>query len=285
MRICRIVFCCFLVLLGCSGKERKSTYTIGIDPSWYPLQTAGQERNVLAFSIELLTTIAKIENLQLSIQTMSWDNLLWGLRQKEYIAVLSPLRPYTFYRKLYTFSDLYLLSGPVLIAKNDSKIANPNRLQGKEIAVVRGSSAALLLQTKPGVLLQGYDSIPEALLSVANGQVDGAAVDILIAQRFLRDLYSDTLKIIGVPLNDEGLRIITLHDQAPGLIQRFDRGLATLKKNGDYHRLLSKWGLSPDGQPTAHLEQELQRVLYHSQKIKTRKAERFPGRRKLGQRS
>lgn len=239
---------------GCNTPVLASqTYGIGVDPSWYPLQLAGQEPNVLAFSIELLTMIAKEENLQLTVQTMSWDNLMWGLQGKKYNAVLSPLRPYTFYEKKFSFSNPYLNSGPVLVVPKDSHIKKLHDLKGKEIGVVRGSSAALLLQTVPGILLQGYDSIALALEALEKEDVDAAVLEVLIVQNYVRNLYKDVLKIAGQPLNNEGLRLISLFQQSPKLLKSFDRGLAALKKKGEYAKLLKKWGLSPDGEPIADL--------------------------------
>ncbi|MDN3507038.1 MAG: transporter substrate-binding domain-containing protein [Simkaniaceae bacterium] len=253
----------FAVLLfcGCSGKSSSSsTYEIGIDPSWYPLQLADYEKNVLAFSIELLTTISKKENLELSIQSMNWNNLFWGLKEHKYNAVLSSMRPYAFYKNRYNFSDLYLLTGPVIVAPKNSPIKAPSDLKGKEVAVVRGSSAALILQTTPGIILKGYDSIPFALEAVAEKNVHAAALEVLIVQSYIRDIYQDTLKIIGPTLSDEGLRLVALSHESEDLLKRFNKGLMTLKESGEYEKLLKKWGLSPDGNPIANLDHEIENL-------------------------
>lgn len=252
---------CALLACSCSGKKSSSGYEIGIDPSWYPLQLAGQEKNILAFSVELLVEIAKKENLQLSISNVNWDNLNSGLAAKKYDAILSSMPPYSFYLKSYSFSDPYLMTGPVLVVRANSKIANTNELQGKETGVVKGSSGALFLQTAPGVILRNYDSIPAALVDLSDQQIDAALVEVIIAQDYVRNFYRGTLKIATPPLNEEGLRLITLHDQAPRLIKRFNKGLAQLKKSGEYDRLLQKWGLSPDGKPIANLDRQIEAFL------------------------
>ncbi len=263
MRLIRIIlFLAAALFCGCSGKSKTlPTYEVGIDPSWYPLQLAGQEKNILAFSIELLTTIAKQENLALAVQRMNWDSLLWGLKEHKYNGVLSSMRPYTFYEKRFSFSDLYLHTGPVLIIPKKVKIISFDQLKGKEIAVVRGSSAALLLQMTPGVILQGYDTIPSALEALALQDVDAAALEILIAQNYVRNFYGDTMKMVGLPLNNEGLRLVSLFNESPELMKRFNKGLESLKKSGQYEKLLQKWGLSPDGEPIANLDHEINLLL------------------------
>lgn len=236
---------------SCSSPKKSSGYEIGIDPSWYPLQVEGQEKNILAFSIELLIEISKKENLQFSIINMSWDNLLWGLKEQKYDAVLSTMRPYTFYAKKYNFSNLYLKTGPVIVAPEKTDIKNIKDLKGKEVAVVRGSSAALLLQSTPGIILRSYDSIPIVLNNLEKNEVEAAAVEILIAQNFIRNIYHGELKMVTGPISNEGLRLLTLQAKNKKLIERFDSGLKKLEKSGEYEALLTKWGLSPDSKPVS----------------------------------
>ena len=240
---------------NCSSPKKKSSgYEVGFDPTWYPLQVQGQEKNILAFSIELLVEIAKKEDIELSIVNMNWDNLLWGLREQKYDAVLSSTRPYTFYTDKYTFSEPYLKTGPAIIALEKAKIRDLKDLQGKEVGVVRGSSAALQLQSTPGIVLRSYDSIPITLNSLENEEIEAAAVEILTAQDFLRDIYQGELKMVTGPINNEGLRLLTLHSKNKYLIESFNNGLKSLKRDSKYNKLLTKWGLSPDSKPIATSE-------------------------------
>lgn len=260
----RVVFCvilCCLFLSGCKGEKESGSYVIGIDPSWYPLELAGQEKNVLAFSIELLKEIAKREALEMSLVMMNWDNLLWGLREGKYRAALSTLEPYIFYQDRYSFSNLYLMTGPVLVVPKNSDIHSLKDLEGKEVGVVRGSSAALLLQKYPGVIIHGFNSAQEEFTALQRKKVDATLLDILIAQNFIRDLYRDTFKIATPPITSRGLRLVSLFDKAPTLLKKFDAGLKKLHKDKTYEQLLKKWGLSPDSKPSKELSLTIDQFL------------------------
>ncbi len=264
VRCIQVCLSILLVLCGCSQKDctpSSSTYTIGIDPSWYPLRIAGQEKNLLAFSVELLVAVAKQQGLELAVQTRNWDNLLWGLRKQEYGAMLSSMPPYAFYLKEYSFSDPYLMTGPAIVTLKSSSISSVEGLKGKEVGVVRGSPASLLLQTTPGIVLKGYGTIPQLLEGLSREEIEAAAAEILVAQQFVRDLYGDTFRLASGPLSDAGLRLISLHNCSTELIDRFNKGVLELKKNGMYEKLLSKWGLSPDSAPVSHLERKADRFL------------------------
>lgn len=257
-----IIFILSILIILCSFASKKTTqgYQIGIDPTWYPLELTGRETNVLAFSIELLQEIAKKEDLQLSIVTMNWNNLIWGLTKKKYDAILSSLYPYVFYEKKFHFSNVYLSTGPVIVVPEQSKIKKLDDLKGKTVGILQGSAASVFLQKYPGLLMQSYDTMPETLNALENMHIDAAVLDSLSAQSYVRDLYADKLKISTPPLNEQGLRLIMLDTKKQILIEKFNAGLKKLQKNGRYEELLKKWGLS-DSKPTADVEQNIELFL------------------------
>ncbi|MCI0382768.1 MAG: transporter substrate-binding domain-containing protein [Chlamydiae bacterium] len=237
-------FLCLILFFGCSKQKKSHDFLIGIDPYWYPLEIAGREKNILAFSSELLSEIAKSKNIKIALITMNWDNLLWGLNHGKYEGILSSMQPYLFYEKKYQFSDLYLPTGPVLILPYDARISSLEKMKGKEVGVIRGSPASLLLQTFPGIILRSYNSIPETFNDILIQTIDGAVIDLLPAQAYVRDLYHNQLKIASPSLDNQGLRLITLQCQTGALIKIFNEGLKELRKSGKYEKMVKKWGLT-----------------------------------------
>ncbi len=229
-------------LCGCSSSSNGGR-KVGVDASWYPLELGTRTNNVTAFSTELLTEIGKVENIPFVKLTVNWNDLMEGLQQDKYEAILSSMPPYIFNEKMYDFSDLYLPMGPVLVVPEDSKIDSMKMLDGKEIGIISGSSNAHILEKSPGVIIRYYDTIPQALNDIVHQTIDGAIIDVLSAKAYSNDLYQGQLKIATEPLNDEGLRMITKHDEADDLIKGFNKGLKKLKQNGIYDQILDKWGL------------------------------------------
>ncbi len=235
-----IILSVFLFLASCGIQSNNGTYNIGIDPTWYPLEVEQKQAQVMAFSNEILQEIAKIEKLELKITKMSWDNLEDGLMKKQYDAILSSKQPYIFYEKLFGFSDPYLMTGPVLLILTSSTFQG---MQGKEIGVIAGSSDIALLEKTPGIILRTYETPPQMLNAVASGNIDGAVIQVLMAESYTQDLYQGKLKIVTSPLDDEGIRMITLYNKNNDLINYFNDGLNQLKQNGKYLKLLQKWNL------------------------------------------
>lgn len=241
-RVSSFFFIILFTLFSC-GSNSSGGRKVGVDASWYPLELSDRTNNITAFSTELLAEIGKVEKIPFIKVTVNWNDLMEGLQKNNYEAILTSMPPYIFNEKLFDFSQVYLPLGPVLVVPTSSPLNSLDQLDGKEIAVISGSDSALILEKSIGVLIRYYDSVPKALNALISGTIDGALIDALSAVSYCRDLYQNELKISTPPLNDEGLRLVTKHDAAPDLIKSFNKGLAKLKKEGSYDKLLKKWSL------------------------------------------
>ena len=234
---------CLLILASCGGKQSALDYKVALDPAWYSVELPGKESALTAFSTELITAIGEKENIKIEVFQNSWNNLMFGLQKNDYQAISSPMQPYLFYEKLYLFSDIYLETGPVIVVQESSSIKNLSELGGLEVGIVRGSSNALILEKYPTILQRSYDSVPAAFNDLSNNNIQAVIVDVLTADAFTRDLYHGQLKIASQPLVEQGIRLVGLQQNSEKLIQKFNRGLARLKKDGTYSKIAKKWGL------------------------------------------
>lgn len=231
-----------LFLTSCS-KEPPTPFSVGIDPYWTSLNLKGREQNLLGFTEDLFKEISNKQGINLILVTRNWDNLLDGLQKNQYEAMLSTLYPYIFNLSTYDFSDLILGTGPAIVVPVQSKITSLAELEGKMVGVQQGSESSVLLDKYPTVLPRTYLSVAQALQDVASGTIEAAIVNELTAQAFCQDLYAGRLKVL-TPLNDQGIRIVTLHDQHKELLSKFNEGLHAAKANGTYRSLQEKWSIA-----------------------------------------
>lgn len=244
LRLCNyLIFLFSLFLLSCSSSA--PSYRIGIDPSFYPLHLSGKEANLYAFTTELFQEISQRQKISFILMRESSSNLEYNLKRGKFAAIISSMPPYLFLEKTFSFSSPYLLTGPVLIAPASANdIEHLKEFSGKEIGIVTGSTdAALLISPYPHILIRPYSSIPLLLNAVVAAQSDAALVPRLLAEGYVHDLYEGKLKIVSPPLNDEALRLLTLANAQPELLELFDKGLQELKEDGTVAALLKKWDL------------------------------------------
>ena len=231
----------FLVILltACATKEK--TYRVGVDPSWYPLRISGKESYIYAFSNELLEAIGQEERIHFVRINRTWDNLMDGLEKGHYEAMLSSMVPHIFLEKRFSFSNLFLQTGPVLVLPAGREESLLKDMKGKEIAVDSLSTEVALLKQFPEVTIHYYPSIPLGFDELLSGNYDGLTIGNLQARSYLRDLYRGRVVIATEPLSEEGLRLITLKGEKGFLVERFNQGLEKLRKSGKLEQLMKKW--------------------------------------------
>jgi len=240
-----ILFLGLLILQACScgnGGLSRGTLRIGIDPNWYPVDFGTQTSYVNGFTEDLLLEIALYSGIEFERMPANWDNLLDGLREKKYDAVLTSLPPYEYNRAKYDFSGNFLDLGPVLIVPADVQEMDLDNPKGGLVGIISGASTVFELEKHPGVIIRNFDSIPDLLNAVVAGAVDAALLDRIPAVNYVGDLYAGKLKIVGSPLTEAGLHLVAPKRNAR-LVGLFNSSLDRLKKNKTLDTLLKKWQL------------------------------------------
>ena len=240
----RILLLLFAVTALVSCASKGTTYRIGIDSSWFPLNLMGKETNVYTFFDELFRAISAEEGIFFERINANWDNLIIGLEKNEYDGMLSSIEPRNSIQKVYDFSDLILNTGPVLVVQNDVKVSSLGDMSGMKIAVDSLAGEALLTELYPDAHVHYFNTISEGLNELVSGHIDGIIIDYIPAATFTRGLYEGKAKIASPPLNDDGVRLIAIHGENKNLINTFNRGLSKLYSNGGLEKLLKKWDLN-----------------------------------------
>lgn len=244
-------------------------FRIAIDQSWYPLELYNKKEALLVFSEDLMQEIAKKEKINLELLQVVPEDLFIGLDEGEYEGVLSSLmvleknslnyvittsaNTITSHigreegSESYIFSKPYYLLGPVLVVPMSSSIKSLNDLNKKRIGVIKGDKLISNLSNNSSIRFVFYDDSDRDKLSndVVNQEIDGMILDDISAYQFTTSpLYQDKLRIASAPLTREGLRLIVKNNpESKELIDKFNEGLKTLKKDGAYNQLLLKWDL------------------------------------------
>lgn len=191
-----------------------------------------------------MSEVSEHSKQPIALKQVNWDTLFEGLQNKQYQAVLSGMPPYNFNETTYTFSPVFLKTGPVLVVPTNSSRKSIADFNEREIGIISDSKNITLLEKNPHTIIRTYDSIPKMLDDVSTGIIEGAIVGVLPAEAYCNDLYQGKLKIVTAPLTEDGLRLISLKDNEKMLMQVFDKTIQDMQKDGSYAKLMQKWGLS-----------------------------------------
>ncbi len=230
-----------LLLYGCNSDSKfKNYYTLGIDPSFFPLALEGKQNYVLGFLDDLLLFMTET-SLNFIKVYMSWDNLIEGLKLGKYDAAISPIPKTPENEKHFDFSDVWLKTGPVLVVPEKAKISDIKEFKDGYIGCIQFSQEDFYVQTQMNILPHYYQSAAQALLGLANGEVDGVLIGVVPAVSYVKDLYAGLLKIVGEPIGDSGLRLIVKKGENAKILELFNFGIEDSKASRDYKKMLDKW--------------------------------------------
>lgn len=230
---------CIVFFQGCSKTSVKPK--IGIDSSWEGMGFGRQASYVNGYVEELLLEIAHHEGIEFEKISANSGDLLTGLAEKKYDAVISDLPRYTFNLAKFDFSQNFLDLGPVLIVPMKAKYKKLSQIKEEVVGVVSGDAYPSILKDYPEIRVRGFMSPPDLLNAVRDGRVSAALLDRILADSYVSDLYAGQLKMIQTPLNDLGLHLVVEKGSQKELLESFDRSLQYLKKKKKLKALSKKW--------------------------------------------
>ncbi|GAO99225.1 transporter substrate-binding domain-containing protein [Fructobacillus ficulneus] len=143
--------------------------------------------------------------------------------------------------KVVDFSNAYFPAGQSLLVQKDSGINSVNDLNdsSKTVLVVVGTTAAQNIKKfapKAKVIaLQDYASAMQALKA---GQGQAISTDNAILYGLATE--NPSYHVVGGTLTYGPYGAAFDHDEKP-MVKQTNEALATLKKNGEYNRLIKKW--------------------------------------------
>lgn len=247
LSICILIALLILMLKGCSNHSRASrqnNFKIAFDATWYPLQIPDKEKNMVAFSTELLLDIADEEHLQIELIASGTDSLLDRLDNGDYDAILSGMQPDAMHNHYYTFSNPYFLLGPVLVVAQNSPIHSFQEMAKKTVGIRTGTFMVFNVPQPPSMIVITYDYMLSAFADLEKGLIDGVILDLIQAYSYTSGFYAGRLRIATAPLSNTGLRLLAKRTTPLNpLIEHFNDGLDTLKETGAYKELLLRWDL------------------------------------------
>ena len=86
-----------LIVRSCNSESaEESSFTIGEDSQWRTVNVMGKQRELAAFSKELLTTLGKTEKINFKVAFIPQAELLSSLEDEDVIGILTDLQPDKF---------------------------------------------------------------------------------------------------------------------------------------------------------------------------------------------
>lgn len=219
----------------------KQVFRVARDPSWHPFNVRGKDKNILAFTDELLKQVASEQQIRIDLVEAPWDALVPLLERGACDAVLTTVTPTQQLSDRFVLSEPVLLLGPVLIVQKGASARSLEDLAGLSLGVQSGTGLGFDLPKDSTIRIRHFDDMVRALDELVRGEVQGVIMESIRAEMVVGGFYKQQLTIATEPLNQAGVRMMTQPDERADLVETFDRALKDYKRSGVYNALIDKW--------------------------------------------
>jgi len=236
-----------IVLAACGKSNDTSSsqkvYKVGVDTTYPPFEF--KEGNTYkGIDIDLINAIAKNQGIKIELSPMDFGGIIPAMQANQLDVAIAGMSITDDRKKVVDFSTPYFDAGlTVVVKKDNSAIKSVNDLNGKTVAVKKGTTGAKYAvdnASKLNIKVVQFNDSPAMFQEVANGNADALIEDYPVISYAIakKDLG---LKIVGDRLNGDQYGIAVLKGQNKDLLKKIDKGLAALRKNGTYDKIIKTY--------------------------------------------
>lgn len=237
-----ISFCVFSLVGGGIAQAAPKTLMVGTDVDTAPFAFKDDYSNgYQGFDMDLIRAIANQLGYNISIVSMDFDNLIFGVQNEDVDLAISAITINNERAEKINFSDPYFESGlQIAIPAKDYWTKGVKDLEGKKIAVLRGSVGEEFAQKIKNSKVKIFNDIDDTFVELKNVNVDAVIHDRAVNAYFIASHPNFQLQTLPSLITNDKYGIVVSKNN-PTLLAEINRALKTLRSNGEYDRIYNKW--------------------------------------------
>ncbi|MCT6858477.1 MAG: amino acid ABC transporter substrate-binding protein/permease [Apilactobacillus sp.] len=236
-----------IVALGLFAAPLKSnaaekTYQIGTDVTFPPFEYANDNNKYVGIDIDLIKAIAKDQHFKVDIKPIGFNGAIQAVQSGQIDGMIAGMSITPERKGSFDFSTPYYNSGVVMAVAPNSKVKSLSDLRGKNVAVKTGTTGAQYaqsLQKKYGFTISTFDDSSNVYENVLTGNSVACFDDEPVLKYAITQ--GTKLQVVTKPAEGTPMGFGVKKGHNAELLKKFNTGLANLKKNGQYQKILDKY--------------------------------------------
>ncbi|AYC07395.1 transporter substrate-binding domain-containing protein [Vibrio cholerae] len=229
----------------CSFSAWAQTITAAQDP-WPPFVMENAQQKGL--SVDIVTAAFATQGYTVEFTIMPWSRALNDVKEGK-IDIL-PATWFTQERTAYlTYSDNYLTNQVKFIKKagDNFEFAGLASLNGKKVGIVRGYGYGDKFMNDPSFFRPESTDLKQNLQKLQAGRIDLAVEDELVAKSIIIEAGMNLadFAFTNQAISENPLHVTSgkANPRSEELVAAFNKGLAEIKANGTFDKLLADYGI------------------------------------------
>ena len=247
-------------LIACGGSQSNeaantnastaagTTYKIATDVAFAPFEYQAASGEYEGIDIELLDAIAKDQGFKYNLDPVGFDMALQSVQSGQADGVIAGMSITDDRKKVFDFSEPYYDATVCAAVKSDSDIKSLEDLKGKDVAVKTGTMSADWAESvkdQYGFNVKSQFEKSDLMYSDVLAGNSAACFEDTPVMSYAIDKVGMGLKIVAEC--DASSEYATPYGFAVNrganaeLLQKFNEGLAAIKADGTYDKIVSKY--------------------------------------------
>ncbi len=234
-----------LGLTGCG--EQKETVTVLTNSGYEPYEMVDTDGTLIGFDIELMEAIAAEIGIEIEWKDVAFDGIIASLQAGQAEIAIAGISPTVERQEMVDFSDVYYNAESgltnFLVFDSANPVTGLDDLDGLVVGAQLGTVQATLLESIKDEynftvdLRNNYTQIVE--------EIKAGRIDVLVVEAVISDSLMEAnsfLSKVGFEsaLDDTQGNAIAL-SKGSEYTEQINTALQTLKDNGTYDELVTKW--------------------------------------------
>lgn len=222
--------------------KARGTLMIAMEGTYPPFDYRDSRGVLQGFDVDVARALAAKLGVKPDFYTGEWSGLIGGLQAGKFDVVINQVTITQKRRESLDFSPPYAYSAVQVLERKDDKseYQSLDELKGKRVAVTLGSNFADLAKSVPGINVQTYPGMSEALSDLVGGRADAYLNDRLFVPYLIKTsnvpirggaLLKNTSDEIGIPFRKGN----------PKFSAAVNDALTSMRNDGTLAEISKKW--------------------------------------------
>ena len=232
-----------------SGNEEKNTLErvmetevlrVGFEGTYRPFNYLGDDNEYTGFDVDIANELAKRLGVKTEFVATKWDSLIGGLKADKFDIIIAQMTVTEERKKSVDFTDPYVVTGSVLITREDTNdISVLDDIEGKRVGVGGGTTFEEVARSVEGANVNLYQSVNDYLQDLINGRLDVIINDQLLMSHNIKE-ENLPVKIVSDILNKDEIGMAVKKGNED-FVQKINEELKKMKEDGTYTEIYKKW--------------------------------------------
>lgn len=220
--------------------EKDGVLRVSFEGTYPPFNFLNDKDEFQGFDVDISKELAKRLDVEVDFIATNWDGLIGGLKADKFDIVIGQMTVTEDRKKSVDFTDPYVITGSVLITREDTDdITELADIAGKKVGVGGGTTFEDVARSVVGADVKLYKTVNDYIQDLSNKRLDVIINDQLLISYNIQE-NDLPIKVTSEILNKDEIGM-AVNKGNEDFVVKVNEILADMKEDGTYNDIYMKW--------------------------------------------